>query len=290
VNPERPRDAVIILDFGSQYTQLIARRVRQCRVYCEIHPCQLPLSRLRELKPRGLILSGGPASVYEPGAPSVGADLFQLGVPVLGICYGMQLMAHRLGGRVAPASAREYGHAELHIDAACPFFSGLASDTVAVWMSHGDRIVQLPPGFKRVAHTANSPIAAMQDDTGRLFGIQFHPEVAHTPQGLQMLQNFLYRVCGCAPTWTMQAFVEPTVQAIRERVGGERVLCALSGGVDSTVTAMLVRRAVGDRLTCIFVDNGLLRLGEAQEVQQRLAPLFGDSLVCVEAVNAFCSA
>jgi GMP synthase (glutamine-hydrolysing) len=287
VNPERPRDAVIILDFGSQYTQLIARRVRQCRVYCEIHPCQLPLSRLRELKPRGLILSGGPASVYEPGAPSVGADLFQLGVPVLGICYGMQLMAHRLGGRVAPASAREYGHAELHIDAACPFFSGLASDTVAVWMSHGDRIVQLPPGFKRVAHTANSPIAAMQDDTGRLFGIQFHPEVAHTPQGLQMLQNFLYRVCGCAPTWTMQAFVEPTVQAIRERVGGERVLCALSGGVDSTVTAMLVRRAVGDRLTCIFVDNGLLRLGEAQEVQQRLAPLFGDSLVCVEAGERF---
>jgi GMP synthase (glutamine-hydrolysing) len=278
---------VIILDFGSQYTQLIARRVRQCHVYCEIHPFDLPLSRLRQLAPRGIILSGGPASVYEPGAPSISAELFRMGVPILGICYGMQLMAQQLGGQVAPAAAREYGHAELAVDAGCPFFSGLPADKLPVWMSHGDRITRLPPGFRSVARTANAPIAAMQDGTGRLYGIQFHPEVAHTPQGVAMLQNFLYRVCGCAPTWTMQAFVAPTVQAIRERVGGERVLCALSGGVDSTVTALLVRRAVGRQLTCIFVDNGVLRLGEAEEVRQRLAPIFGDSLVCVEARERF---
>jgi GMP synthase (glutamine-hydrolysing) len=287
VSATGPREVVIILDFGSQYTQLIARRVRQCHVYCEIHPFDLPLSRLRQLAPRGIILSGGPASVYEPGAPSISAELFRMGVPILGICYGMQLMAQQLGGQVAPAAAREYGHAELAVDAGCPFFSGLPADKLPVWMSHGDRITRLPPGFRSVARTANAPIAAMQDGTGRLYGIQFHPEVAHTPQGVAMLQNFLYRVCGCAPTWTMQAFVAPTVQAIRERVGGERVLCALSGGVDSTVTALLVRRAVGRQLTCIFVDNGVLRLGEAEEVRQRLAPIFGDSLVCVEARERF---
>ena len=287
MSPERPRQMVAILDFGSQYTQLIARRVRQCHVYCEIHPCTLPIATLRALSPRGVILSGGPASVYEPGAPVVSAELFQMGIPILGICYGMQLMTHQLGGEVAPAAEREYGHAELQLSEACPFFSGLPAGKIAVWMSHGDRITRLPLGFKSIAQTHSSPIAAMQDSTGRLYGIQFHPEVAHTPQGLQMLQNFLYHICGCSPTWTMQAFVDPAVASIRDRVGEGRALCALSGGVDSTVTALLVRRAIAERLTCIFVDNGLLRAGEAEDVQQRLGPLFGASLVCVDACERF---
>lgn len=284
---QHPRDLVIVLDFGSQYTQLIARRIRQCHVYCEIHPYNLPVDTVRRLNPRGLIFSGGPASVYEPAAPMASPSLLQLDIPVLGICYGMQLMTHQLGGQVAPASEREYGNAALRIDANCPFFSGLPASALSVWMSHGDRIQQLPPGFTSVAQTDNSPIAAMQDTTGRLFGIQFHPEVTHTPQGLQMLQNFLYHVCGCAPNWTMQAFVDPAVSAIRDSVGEDRVLCALSGGVDSTVTALLVRRAIGERLTCIFVDNGLLRAREAAEVQQRFAPIFGQSFVCIDARERF---
>jgi GMP synthase (glutamine-hydrolysing) len=287
VSPAQPREAVIVLDFGSQYTQLIARRVRQCHVYCEIHPYTLPVDTLRRLRPRGLILSGGPASVYEPEAPLPSPGVFQLGIPVLGICYGMQLMTQQLGGQVAPAAEREYGHAALRIDADCPFFRGLPAGAVSVWMSHGDRIQQLPPGFKSVARTENSPVAAIQDASGRLFGLQFHPEVTHTPQGLQMLQNFLYGVCGCTPSWTMQAFVEPAVAAIRASVGEDRVLCALSGGVDSTVTALLVRRAVGERLTCIFVDNGLLRADEAAEVQQRFEPIFGRSFVSVDARERF---
>jgi GMP synthase (glutamine-hydrolysing) len=278
---------VVILDFGSQSTQLIARRVRQCHVYCEIHPCTLPIATLRALRPRGVILSGGPASVYEPGAPAASAELFQVGLPILGICYGMQLMTHQLGGQVAPAAEREYGHAELEVAEACPFFSDLPAEKIPVWMSHGDRITRLPAGFRSIAHTHNSPIAAMQDSTGRLYGIQFHPEVAHTPQGLQILQNFLYHICGCSPTWTMQAFVEPAVASIRNRVGEGRALCALSGGVDSTVTALLVRRAIGERLTCIFVDNGLLRAGEAEDVRQRLGPIFGASLVYVDACERF---
>jgi GMP synthase (glutamine-hydrolysing) len=287
VRAECPRQVVVVLDFGSQYTQLIARRVRQCHVYCEIHPYNLPLDTLRRLNPRGVILSGGPASVYEPGAPTVGAPLFQMGLPMLGICYGMQLMTQQLGGQVAPAVEREYGDAELMIDESCPFFGSLPAGKTPVWMSHGDRIQRLPPGFKSVAHTDNSPVAAMQDATGRLYGIQFHPEVTHTPQGLQMLQNFLYRVCGCSPTWTMQAFVQPAVAAIRDSVGEDSVLCALSGGIDSTVTALLVRRAIGERLTCIFVDNGLLRAGEAEEVQQRFGPMFGESFVRVAARERF---
>jgi GMP synthase (glutamine-hydrolysing) len=287
MSAESPRDMVVVLDFGSQYTQLIARRVRQCYVYCEIHPFDLALPAIRRLNPRGIILSGGPASVYDSTAPMVSAELFQMRIPILGICYGMQLMTHQLGGRVASAIEREYGNAELSIDAGCPFFHGLPTDTIPVWMSHGDRIQQIPPGFKSVAHTDNSPIAAMQDATGRLYGIQFHPEVTHTPHGLQMLQNFLYGVCGCSPSWTMQAFVEPAVAAISGSVGEERVLCALSGGVDSSVTALLVRRAIGERLTCIFVDNGLLRAGEAEEVEQRLGPIFGESLVSIDAHERF---
>jgi GMP synthase (glutamine-hydrolysing) len=278
---------VVILDFGSQYTQLIARRVRQCHVYCEIYPFNMPLQTIQLLNPRGIILSGGPASVYDSTAPMVSAELFQMPIPILGICYGMQLMTYQLGGRVASAIEREYGNAELSIDAGCPFFHGLPTDTIPVWMSHGDRIQQIPPGFKSVARTDNSPIAAMQDGTGRLYGIQFHPEVTHTPHGLQMLQNFLYSVCGCSPHWTMHAFVDPAVAAIRGAVRNERVLCALSGGVDSSVTALLVRRAIGERLTCIFVDNGLLRTDEAEEVEQRLGPIFGESFVRVDARERF---
>jgi len=287
VSVEHPRERVIILDFGGQYTQLIARRVRQCHVYSEIHPWNVPLETLRRLQPRGLILSGGPASVYAPGAPLTNPALFDLAVPVLGICYGMQLMTHQLGGQVARAAEREFGAADLTIDEALPLFAALAAQTTPVWMSHGDRIAALPPGFRTIAHSDNSPIAAMRDNAGRLYGIQFHPEVAHTPQGEQMLQNFLYRICGCSPTWTMHAFIEPAVAAIRETVEEDRVLCALSGGVDSSVTALLVRRAIGERLTCIFVDNGLLRDGEAEEVERSLRPLFGASFIRVSSQDRF---
>ncbi|MGH8058612.1 MAG: glutamine-hydrolyzing GMP synthase, partial [Candidatus Entotheonellia bacterium] len=220
---EYPRETVIILDFGGQYTQLIARRVRQCHVYSEIHPWNVSLETLRRLQPRGLILSGGPASVYAPGAPLTNPAVFDLGVPVLGICYGMQLMTHQLGGQVARAAEREFGAADLTIDEALPLFADLEVQTTPVWMSHGDRIAALPPGFRAIAHSDNSPIAAMRDSAGRLYGIQFHPEVAHTPQGERMLQNFLYHVCNCSPDWTMHAFIEPAVAAIRERVGEDRV-------------------------------------------------------------------
>lgn len=287
IRAERQRELIIILDFGSQYTQLIARCVRQCRVYSEIHPFDLSLETLRRLQPKGLILSGGPASVYASGAPMASPALFELNVPILGICYGMQLMTHQLGGQVARATAREYGGAELMIDESSPLFAGLPARKIPVWMSHGDRIAALPPGFARIAHTDNSPIAAMCDADARFYGIQFHPEVAHTPHGGLILENFLSRVCECSPTWTMRAFMEQAVEAIQESVGEERVLCALSGGVDSAVTAWLVRQAVGDRLTSIFVDNGLLREREVDEVRGQLGPLFAESLVCVDAHARF---
>ncbi len=280
---------VLILDFGSQYTQLIARRVREAKVYCEIYPCTAPWEAVRAFQPRGVILSGGPASVYAKDAPLVSRRLFRLGVPVLGICYGMQLLAHLLGGRVARAARREYGRADLAFDRSRDLFYGIGARArhAVVWMSHGDRIEKLPPGFRVLAHTANSPVAAMGDPTRRLYGVQFHPEVAHTPRGAAILRNFLYRICGCHPTWTMRAFVEQAVEQIRRRVGHKRVVCALSGGVDSSVAALLVHRAVGDRLTCIFVDNGLLRKGEDEEVERTFRQHFRLNLRVVRAEDRF---
>ncbi|HEX6539433.1 MAG TPA: glutamine-hydrolyzing GMP synthase [Candidatus Dormibacteraeota bacterium] len=258
------QDSVLVLDFGSQYSQLIARRVREAKVYCELLPGGVDADEIRRRNPRGLIFSGGPASVYDAAAPHPDGRVYELGLPILGICYGMQLLAHDLGGDVAPATRREYGHASLAVDTPAGLFDGLPHD-LDVWMSHGDVITQLPPGFQSIAHSINSPCAAIAGPGGR-FGIQFHPEVAHTPLGREILRNFLFDVCGCAGTWEPESFIEMAVADVRARVGSGRVLCALSGGVDSAVAATLVHRAVGDQLTCVFVDNGLLRREEADRV------------------------
>jgi GMP synthase (glutamine-hydrolysing) len=261
---------VLILDFGSQYTQLIARRVRENRVYCEIHPFDLPLREIRRRRPIGVILSGGPDSVFATGAPLAEPGLFELEVPVLGICYGMQLLAHLLGGRVEGAEGREYGRAEISTEASAALFNGLGRQQT-VWMSHGDRVGVLPPGFRATASTASVPIVGMEDPGRRLYGIQFHPEVSHTVSGGEILRNFLYAACGAAGDWRMASYVGEAVGAIQTRVGRGRVICALSGGVDSSVVAALLRRAVGDRATAIFVDNGVLRKGEAQQVLHALS-------------------
>ncbi len=267
-------DRILVLDYGSQYTQLIARRVREAQVYSQILPCTVPLATILAYRPKGLILSGGPFSVYDREAPLVAKELFTQGVPVLGICYGMQLVTHLMGGEVARAARREYGRAELTIDDRSDLFKGIGDgSTTSVWMSHGDRIERLPEGFRSIAHTTNSPVAAMKRVTGGqpTFCLQFHPEVAHTVEGTKLLQNFVYDICGCKPTWTMQSYVESAVRQIREEVGDSRVICALSGGVDSSVAAVLTHRAVGDQLTCVFVDNGVLRSGEAEQVQKTFA-------------------
>ncbi len=279
---------ILILDFGSQYTQLIARRIRESRVYCEIHPCTVPLERVRAFAPRGIILSGGPANVYDPEAPRVPRELFDLGVPVLGICYGMQLMTHLLGGRVAAGLKREYGLAHVTVEEARGPFAGFRpGETLPVWMSHGDRIEEMPPGFRVLARSENSPVAAMGHRDRPWYGVQFHPEVAHTPRGTEMLEAFVFDVCGCEPTWTMSSFIESAVEDIRRTVNGERVICALSGGVDSSVVALLVHRAVGDQLTCIFVDNGLLRKGEADRVVRTFRDHFHLNLLHVDAADRF---
>jgi GMP synthase (glutamine-hydrolysing) len=277
---------ILVLDFGGQYTQLIARRVREAGVYCEIHPFNVSVEKVRALQPEGLILSGGPASVYDPGAPRVDGALLD-GRPVLGICYGMGLLCQIDGGTVARANRREYGPAELVIDDDRDLFAGLGDGTERVWMSHGDRMETIPGGYEIIAHSANSPIAAFRGREGRRFGVQFHPEVAHTPHGVAMLRNFLFQVCGCKADWTMESFVEREVAAILRRVGGGRVICALSGGVDSTVTAALVQRAVGNRLTCVFVDNGLLRKNEAIEVTRIYREHFRFDLRAIDASARF---
>ncbi len=256
---------VLVLDFGSQYTQLIARRVRENRVYCEICPHDLSAAEARERAPVGLILSGGPESVYAKEAPAIDAELFNLGIPVLGICYGLQAMAHVLGGGVVPAAAREYGRAEIRVDRRDGLLDGL-SERETVWMSHGDHVERPPAGFEIDASSDSAPIVAMHDSERRLYGIQFHPEVSHTVSGGEVLRNFLYGVCGAAGDWGMSSFLEEAVQVVREQTAGAHTLCALSGGVDSSVVAMLLKRALGDRMTAVFVDNGLLRKGEAQQV------------------------
>ncbi|MGH7687538.1 MAG: glutamine-hydrolyzing GMP synthase [Candidatus Dormibacteria bacterium] len=258
------QDTVLVLDFGSQYSQLIARRVREAKVYCELVRGSIDVEEIRRRNPRGLIFSGGPASVYADNAPHPDPGVYELGIPILGICYGMQVLSADLGGAVAPATRREYGHASLAIDAPSGLFDRLPRE-LDVWMSHGDVITQLPPGFQSIAHSLNSPSAAIAGPNGR-FGIQFHPEVAHTPLGREILRNFLFDVCGCAGTWEPESFIEMAIADVRARVGGGQVICALSGGVDSAVAATLVHRAVGDQLTCVFVDNGLLRRAEADRV------------------------
>jgi len=282
---------ILILDFGSQYTQLIARRVREANVYCEIHPFNLSREKILSFNPKGIILSGGPASVYQQGAPKVDAQLFDLKIPFLGICYGMGMINQAAGGEVARAERREYGPADLVIDDDADLFHGLPrSEAMRVWMSHGDKVDTAPKGWRILAHSQNSPIAAFVDPERRLFGVQFHPEVVHTPGGKEILRNFLFRICGCEPTWNMAHFIETSVQKIRQRVGNGRVICALSGGVDSTVVAILVQRAVGDRLACIFVNNGLLCQGEAERVSSLFAERFGQGFRYVDAASRFLSA
>jgi GMP synthase (glutamine-hydrolysing) len=258
-------EAVVVLDFGSQYSHLIARRIRELGVYSHLLPFDAPLPRLRALEPRGIVLSGGPESVDSPGAPRLEPGVYGLGVPVLGICYGMQLMAHELRGRVVRAAQREFGPSEIEVLAGSALFEGLPRRQT-VWMSHGDEILEPPAGFRVTARSTNSGCAAMVDEERRLYGIQFHPEVAHTRNGMEILGNFLFRVCGCGGTWRMASFIEEAVTAIRGRVGQGLVLAGLSGGVDSAVAALLIHRAIGDRLHCVFVDNGLLRRHEAEEV------------------------
>ena len=258
------RQTVLVLDYGAQYTQLIARRVREAQVYCEIHPCTISVETIRQLDPRAIILSGGPASVYDAGAPKSDPRLFELGLPVLGICYGEQLMAQQLGGKVEPSDAREYGPATVKVLHREGIFARFDKDEeIAVWMSHGDRVTALPPGFRPIGKSDNAPLAAIGDPERRLYGIQFHPEVAHTPRGAELLQAFLFDVAGVVPDWTPGKFVDETIENIRTHVGpDDRVICGLSGGVDSSVAAALTHRAIGDRLVCIFVDNGLLRKNE----------------------------
>jgi GMP synthase (glutamine-hydrolysing) len=277
---------VLILDFGSQFTQLIARRVRENRVYCEVHPFDLPVDEIRRRRPIGVILSGGPQSVYEADAAHADPRLFELGVPALGICYGMQVMAHLLGGAVEPSDHREYGRAEIAITRAGRLFEGLApSETV--WMSHGDRVREVPPGFQASASTRNAPIVAFEEPERRIYGIQFHPEVAHTVSGGEMLRNFLYGVCGARGDWRMASYLEEAVATVRERVGEGKVICALSGGVDSSVVAALLKRAVGERSTAIFVDNGVLRKDEAVQVVHSLRDGLGIPVLAVDARERF---
>ena len=276
---------IIVLDFGSQYTQLIARRLRELSVYSEIWPPDTPAEKIRARKPVGVILSGGPKSVSDAGAPKCDAAVFDVGTPVLGICYGMQLMAHTLGGKVAPAAQREFGHATVTVSPESALFTGVPAQ-VRVWASHGDFVAAPPAGFSVLATSANAPVAAMADTDRSLYALLFHPEVVHTEHGLEILRNFAYGVCGCTGDWTMASFVEEATHKIRAQVGGGKVVCALSGGVDSTVAALILHRAIGEQLTCIFVDNGVLRLNEAAQITKRFERL-KLPLVFVDASRTF---
>jgi GMP synthase (glutamine-hydrolysing) len=283
-SPASGHDTVAVLDFGSQYTQLIARRVRELGVYSELIPADAPVSEIERLNPKAYILSGGPSSVYDPDAPTLPDYVLDSGKPVLGICYGMQLITHALGGRVAPAQHREYGPASVRRTAGSPLFQDLDTD-LQVWMSHGDRIEAMPEGFEALASSQNAPLAAM--GRGSVLGIQFHPEVVHTPRGKDILSNFLFRVAGLKPTWSPASFIEQTISDIRAQVGDGRVLCGLSGGVDSSVAAVLVHRAIGDNLTCLFVDNGLLRQDEARDVIDTFGRNMHMNLVSVDSSDRF---
>jgi GMP synthase (glutamine-hydrolysing) len=286
-------DRVLVLDFGSQYTQLIARRVREAKVYSEIWPCTSSLDAIRGFGAKALILSGGPASVHEAGAPSIDKAVFELGVPVLGICYGLQLMAHLLGGRVVSSPKREYGRAEVDLESAAvqsPLFAGIEPRRLQVWMSHGDSVERLPPGFRVLGRSESCPFAAVEDPAHRWFGLQFHPEVVHTPEGTALLRNFLFHIAQVRPGWTMGSFIEREVARLRSEIGKDRVICALSGGVDSSVVAMLLDRAIGHQLVPVFVDNGLLRAGEAEQVERVFQGRFGLDLHVVDATERFLGA
>ncbi|MFI5228932.1 MAG: glutamine-hydrolyzing GMP synthase [Gemmatimonadales bacterium] len=281
---------ILIIDYGSQFTQLIARRVREARVYSEIHPPTRDVEWIRAWQPTGIILSGGPNSVYEPGAPSADPALLDL-APVLAVCYGMQLVAHLAGGRVVNAGRREYGRAELAVDEPCGLFDGFSrGERMTVWMSHGDHVDVPPDGFVVVASSQSVPVAAMRHVTKPIHCVQFHPEVAHTPRGGELIANFLFRICGARADWTPGTFVEREIAAIRQRVGGARVICGLSGGVDSAVAAALVHRAIGDQLTCVFVDTGLLRLNEREQVERMVTANLGIKLVTIDASTRFLAA
>jgi GMP synthase (glutamine-hydrolysing) len=280
------REAIIVLDFGSQYNMLIARRVREAQVYCELLPHDTPWEKIAPLNPRGFILSGGPASVYEENAPLAPSYVYESHLPVLGICYGMQVLTKQLGGEVTPGAKREYGHAVMHISQDdAPLFDGL-SESTTVWMSHGDKIEAMPPGFKAIAYTENSPYAVI-GNKNNIYGLQFHPEVVHTPEGKTILQNFVYKVCGCKGNWTMGNFVAESMERIKTQVGNGKVINALSGGVDSSVVATLIHRAIGDQLTCIFVNNGLLRREEADRTLRVFKNNLGMNIIYVDAADRF---
>jgi len=284
--PNSIGELIIILDFGGQYTQLIARRVRECHVYCEIVPFDTPLKKILGRKPKGIILSGGPASVYEKNAPRVDESIYKCGIPVLGICYGTQLMGYQLGGKVTPGESKEYGRTELDVLENKGLFAGLDNKLIS-WMSHGDLVESAPNGFIVSAKTASTPVAAMEDRNRKLFGVQFHPEVVHTPWGADLLRNFLYDSCGLQGLWTAASFIDTAVREIRETVGSDQVICGVSGGVDSSCVAALVHKAIGDQLTCIFVNHGLLRLDEGEKVRQTFQDHFKIKLIYVDAEQRF---
>jgi len=280
---------ILILDYGSQFTQLIARRIREVRVYCEIHPPTVSIEWVKEWAPSGVILSGGPMSVYEPDAPRLDMALLDLGVPVLGVCYGMQLIAHNSGGNVVHGK-REYGRSEVTVTARDELFDGFdVGEPFTVWASHGDHVNEPPPGYDVLASTSELPVIAFRQQGARIFGVQFHPEVAHTPRGGEIISNFVFNICGCEPTWTPGSFIDESVARIRAQAGDAHVICGLSGGVDSSVAAALVHRAIGDQLTCIFVDNGLLRKGEREGVERAFRQHMGAKLVVVDAREQFLS-
>ena len=280
------QELVVIVDFGGQYAQLIARRVRECGVYCEILPYVKSAEEILAKNPKAIILSGGPASVNAPDAPKVDTRIFDAGIPVLGICYGMQLICSELGGKVARPEKREYGHAMFYRDGSSPLFEGVSKET-AVWMSHGDSVTDMPAGFGLAGHTDLTPTAAVADEARRIYGVQFHPEVVHTPEGTTMLKNFLFEIAGCQGGWSMGNYIDIAVKSIREQVGNHNVICALSGGVDSSVAAVLVHKAIGDQLTCVFVDHGFLRLGEAEQVVDTFTNKFNMKLVHIDASKHF---
>lgn len=280
------KETVLVMDFGGQYSQLIARRIRECGVYCEIVPYHISLEKIKELAPKGIVFSGGPSSVYSDQAPRCDAGIFELSIPILGICYGMQLTAFLLGGKVSHAVDREYGKTLVTVDDPTAVLQGVQAET-SVWMSHGDRIDQPPVGFSIDAHTNSTPVAAMKNLDKQIYGVQFHPEVVHTLEGNKMLHNFLFDICGCSGDWNMGSFVDQSVAAIRKQVGNRRVLCALSGGVDSSVAAVLVHKAIGEQLTCVFVNHGFLRKGEAEQVVKTFRDEMKMNLVYVDATERF---
>ncbi len=280
------KEMVIVLDFGGQYNQLIARRARECNVYCEVLPYYTDLDRIKELAPKGIIFTGGPASVYGPDAPACDPGIFSLGIPILGICYGCQLMTHSLGGKVTKAPVREYGKTEVHVNTASKLFYEISEDTIC-WMSHTDYVETPAPGFKVIASSESCPIAAIEDETRNFYGVQFHPEVLHTAEGTRMLHNFLFQVCKCSGNWEMASFTEQMIQNLKDKIGDKKVLCALSGGVDSSVAAVMVSKAVGKQLTCIFVDHGLLRKNEGDEVEEVFTKQFDVNFIRVNAQQRF---